>query len=310
MNQGLITPPGFSVIDRPAWAALGPGRPPDATAARAAAFPPADSPVSDREWEEVYVPLGHVVGLHVDAHGRLGARLSAVGLGARTGPLVIGLAGSVAAGKSTFATALAALLSARPDRPSVEVLSTDGFLLANRVLAPRGLLARKGFPETYDHELVARVLGALAAGAPEVAVPRYSHDVYDVAGDPQVLSRPDIVILEGVNTLAPGRPGAPVEPADFCALRIYLDAAEPDLRAWYVERFVALIDEARGRPTSFFAQWASLDASAARALAASVWEQVNLVNLTEHILPTRWRADLVLRKDADHAVAEVAVRHR
>jgi type I pantothenate kinase len=295
-------PAGFAVWDRDAWAGLGRGRAP------AGAEPPLRSPVTSAEWDQVYVPLAHVVGVHLDGHRALSRHLRAAGLhGVGDGAFIIGLAGSVAAGKSTYANTLAALIAARPDRPVVDVLSTDGFLFSNAVLGQRGAVMRKGFPESYDDELLGNVLAALAAGAWPVAVPRYSHAVYDISGPPQVLDRSDVVIVEGINALA--RIGA-VDLADACLLRLYLDADEPDLRHWYVSRFARLVSEAREDPSSFFAQWVGLGDDEVALLAASVWEQVNLRNLTEHILPTRWRADIVLHKGADHAVTRVAVRTR
>jgi len=298
-------PPGFTDWDRPAWAAIGRGRAP------LGSQPPPGSPLGRAEWEEVYVPLAHVVGLHLDAKLTLDRHLAAAGIrGASGGPFVIGLAGSVAAGKSTCARALAALLSARNDRPAVEVVSTDGFLLPNSVLAPRNLVMRKGFPETYDHNLIADVLGRLAAGEVGVPIPRYSHDVYDIDGEPRILGRPDVIILEGVNALGYGQPAAPVEIADYCALGIYLDAEEPALRQWFTTRFASLVAEAGDDPATFYARWADQSEEEVHQAATFVWEAVNLVNLTEWILPTRWRADLVLHKGADHAVTAVAVRSR
>lgn len=290
-------PPGFNLLPRKAWAAIGRGRAP------AGASPPPDSPVGEAEWREVYVPLAHVVGIHLDDRVALRRRLAATGLPAADGALMIGLAGSVAGGKSTAAAALAALLRARPDRPTVKVVSTDGFLLPNATLAARDLVAKKGHPESYDAGLITQTLGALASGASSVSIPRYSHEVYDISGPPQVLKRPDVVIVEGINAL-----GTPI--ADYCAFRIYFDAAEADLRAWYVDRFLTLIDAARADPSSFFAQWTGLSPTDARTLAESVWEHVNLPNLTDHILPTRWRADLVLTKNGSHSVTSVAVRSR
>jgi type I pantothenate kinase len=295
-------PDGFTRWDRDAWAALGRGRAP------AGAEPPFGSPVTAADWDQVYVPLAHVVGIHLDAYRELARHLSAAGLhGVGDGAFIVGLAGSVAAGKSTCAATLAALLSARPDGPRVDVVSTDGFLFPNAVLDERGATMRKGFPESYDDGVIGRVLASVAAGRWPVDVPRYSHDVYDISGRPQVLDGPDVVIVEGINALA--RIGS-VDLADACRLRIYLDADEPALRRWYVERFARLVSEAREDPSSFFAQWVGLGADEVAVLAATVWERVNLVNLNQHILPTRSRADIVLHKGVDHAVTEVDIRPR
>jgi type I pantothenate kinase len=293
----FAAPVGFHVLDRATWATIGRGRAPEEAA------PPPDTPVDRDEWLEIYVPLAHVIGLHVDNRLELRRHLAAAGMpGGAVGPFIIGLAGSVAAGKTVFARTLAALLSARADRPRVRVLSTDGFLYPNAVLEPRGRVGFKGFPDTYDNGLFERVLGGLALADPSVGVPAYSHELYDVVGPPVPIGPADIVILEGVNALG--------QPADYCSLRLFLDAEESDVRAWYVARFLALIEDARSRPTSFFAQWTELSPPEAHSLAVAVWEAVNLVNLNEHILPTRWRADFVLRKGADHRVRAVAVRNR
>ena len=267
---------------------------------------PVGSPVGAAEWAEVYVPLAHVIGIHIDGWREVARRLDAAGLhGAGAGAFVIGLAGSVAAGKSTCATTLAALLRGLGLR--VEVVSTDGFLLPNAVLSERGSIMRKGFPDSYDASLMASVLGGLAAGSWPVEVPRYSHDVYDITGPPQILSEQDVVIVEGVNAL--GRVGT-VDLADACHLRVYLDAEEASLRRWYVARFRRLVDEARVDGASFFAQWVGLGDAEVAQLAEGVWEGVNLVNLDDHILPTRWRADVVLHKDGDHAVEGLSIRAR
>lgn len=295
MGDDFCAPAGFLVIDRDSWSAMGRGRAPDV------AVPPAGGPVGLDEWTAAYVPLAHIVGIHLDARTDLNRRLVAAGLpGQGAGPCIIGVAGSVAAGKSTFAGTLAALLTARPERPVVRVLSTDGFLRPTAALGDRA--GFKGFPDTYDNDLFDAVLGRLAAGETGITVPRYSHELYDIVDPPIDLGAPDVVILEGVNALG--------HPADHCSIRIYLDAAEPDLRRWFVARFLTLIDDARSRPGSFFAQWTGLGDSEARSLAAAVWEAVNLVNLEEHILATRWRADFVVRKGGDHQLDAVAVRSR
>jgi type I pantothenate kinase len=258
--------------------------------------------VTADEWTAVYVPLAEVVGVHLDARTDLHRRLTDAGAPVN-GPFIVALAGGVASGKSTCAAALADLLGARPGHPDVAVVSTDGFLLSNAALGARGLATRKGFPETYDRELIADVLGRIALGHGDVEVPHYSHRTYDVDGRTQVLGRPDVVIVEGINALAP-------VVSDFCSLLVYLDASEADLRAWFVDRFKTLVDEAADDPGSFFARWAGMRAEEVRSLAVAVWEHVNLVNLDEHILPMRWRADIVLRKGPDHALTHAAVRLR
>jgi type I pantothenate kinase len=234
-----------------------------------------------------------VIGLHLSARSDLVRRLRAAEWAdVGRGPHVIGLAGGVAAGKSQFAREVADHLPG----VRVEIISTDGFLLPNATLAARGLAARKGFPESYDHELATDVLQAIATGAGDVPVPRYSHRTYDIEGPPQVVSDPDVLIVEGITALQ-----RPI--AGFCSLRVYLDADEADLRRWYVERFVRLAEEGDG----FYAQWAGVPAEEVRSLATMVWQHVNLPNLTDHILPTRWDADVVVRKAADHSIAAVAV---
>jgi type I pantothenate kinase len=243
--------------------------------------------------------LPDLVAAYLDGHPALPPRRRSEGPGTAgtvalpgTGPLVIGIGGSVAAGKSTCAEELRARLPG-----TVEVISTDGFLHPNAVLEARGLGARKGFPESYDHALADDALGRIAAGHTDVEVPTYSHRTYDIGGPPTVVRRPDVLIIEGVVALQPpiGR---------HCSVRIYIDAEEGDLRRWYVERFVALAAGGDG----FYAQWARLPADEVRQLATMVWEHVNLPNLVAHILPTRWTADIVVRKGPDHQVNAVALR--
>ena len=291
-------PPPFAVFDRAGWAAIGRGRAP------AGVQPPSGSPLDAAEWSDVYVPLAHFVGIHLDHRVDLRRHSEADGWrGIGAGPLVVALAGSVAVGKSTCAHALAALIAARPEHPAVTVIGTDGFLFSNAELAARELLMRKGFPESYDRALVADVLGRVALGYGDVEVPRYSHRLYDITDERVSLGRPDVLIVEGVNALDPSV-------ADFASLLIYLDAAEAELRNWFAARFAALVADAVGDPHSFFASWAGMSEEQIEALAATVWESVNAVNLHQHILPTRWRADVVLRKGAGHAVTDVAIRLR
>ena len=291
-------PPPFAVFDRASWAAIGRGRAP------AGAGPPPGSPLDAAVWSEVYVPLAHLLGIHLDHRVELRRHSEAAGwrdVGA--GPMVVALAGSVAVGKSTCAQALAALITGRPPHPAVTVIGTDGFLLTNAELAGRGLLPRKGFPETYDRALVTDVLGRVALGEGDVEVPRYSHHVYDITDERVSLGRPDVLIVEGVNALDPVI-------ADFASVLVYLDADEDELRAWFAARMAALVAAAAEDPGSFFSGWVGMDDAQIEGLASTVWEQVNAVNLREHILPTRWRADVVLRKGPGHAVTDVALRLR
>jgi type I pantothenate kinase len=183
------------------------------------------------------------------------------------------------------------------------VIGTDGFLLTNAELAARGLLPRKGFPESYDRALVTDVLGRVALGAADVEVPHYSHRLYDITGERVSLGRPDVLIVEGVNALDPSI-------ADYASLLVYLDAEEDQLRRWFATRFAALVADAEGDQDSFFSGWVGMDGEQIEGLALAVWEHVNGVNLREHILPTRWRADIVLRKGPGHAATDVAVRLR
>jgi type I pantothenate kinase len=210
--------------------------------------------------------------------------------------VVVGVAGGVAAGKSTTAATLRDLLSQSPSALRVDVVSADGFLFPNRVLEQRGLIVRKGFPETYDTELLQRFLAEVRAGQYEVRAPVYSHDVYDVlAGEHHLVRRPDVLILEGLHVLA-------FEGID---LGIYLDADEGDIEAWYVQRFLALCVAATPDSRSFFRHFAHLSPDEAEQIAHDVWRSINAVNLREHVLPTRERADVVIEKARDHSVRAV-----
>jgi type I pantothenate kinase len=206
---------------------------------------------------------------------------------------VVTVAGPVAVGKSTIAAALADLLEGRGH--TVAVVATDGFLWPNAVLEARDLLARKGFPETYDLDRLQRVVDAARAGEPTLEVPVYSHERYDVVDEPLVLDRPDVLVVEGVVALQ----------RRFGDLAVYVDAAVEDVEGWYVARFQDLVEAARHDPASFYRGWTDLDPEAVAELARGVWSAVNLPNLVEHIEPTRARADAVVRKGPDHAIREV-----
>jgi len=211
-------------------------------------------------------------------------------------PAIVGIAGAVAAGKTTLASAIGATLTA--DGVTVEVVSTDGFLFPNDVLAARGLLARKGFPESYDVTALRAALDALRADAPEVRVPVYSHETYDVAaGAGRLLAPSDVVLLEGVNAIGAAR--------ELLDLAVYVDAEEHDLETWYVRRFFDLVAEARDDPASFYGSMVGMAPSDLEALARSTWRSVNLPNLREHIAPTKAQADVVVVKGPDHRIRAV-----
>jgi type I pantothenate kinase len=224
-------------------------------------------------------------------------------------PYVIGVAGSVAVGKSTFARILQALLARWPDHPRVDLVTTDGFLHPNRVLLERGIMQRKGFPDSYDTRRLLAFLRDVKSGSADVRAPVYSHVVYDIVPDEEiVVRRPDIVILEGLNVLQVGSTvgGAANEfVSDYFDFSIYLDADEADVRSWYVERFLTLRKTVFQDPRSYFRHFADLSEDEAVATAEGIWEEINGLNLRENIAPTRERASLILRKEADHRVSEV-----
>jgi len=260
------------------------------------------------EVSEVYLPLSRLLNLHVAAARTL-ARVKDAFLGRPAGraPYVIGVAGSVAVGKSTFARVLRALMARWPDHPRVELVTTDGFLLPNQILEARGLMSRKGFPESYDLRRMIRFLADVKGGVAEVAAPVYSHQGYDIVpGGMQVVARPDVLIFEGLNVLQTA-PSAVVA-SDFFDFSVYVDAEEADIEAWYIDRFLLLQRTAFQQPTSFFHRYRDLAEPEARRIAHDIWTRINLANLRENILPTRERARLVVRKQPDHSVTEVWLR--
>jgi type I pantothenate kinase len=264
--------------------------------------------ISLDEVVEVYLPLTRLLNLYVSAAQNL-HKVSATFLGtiAPKVPYVIGVAGSVAVGKSTFARVLQALLSRWPDHPKVDLVTTDGFLYPNGVLEARGIMNRKGFPESYDTRRLLVFLRDLKSGDPEVHAPIYSHVVYDIIPDQELIVRqPDILILEGLNVLQAGATQEFV--SDYFDYSIYIDAEEPDIEQWYVERFHKLRETVFQDPESYFRHFAALSDADADEVARGIWREINGKNLSENILPTRARAALVLHKADDHRVTSVKLR--
>ncbi len=258
--------------------------------------------------EATYLPLSRLLNLHVQGSRQL-ASVTDTFLGAPPTPVpfVIGVAGSVAVGKSTTSRVLQELLARWPQHPRVELVTTDGFLFPNRVLEERGLMERKGFPESFDRRALVDFVARAKSGDDHLETPVYSHIAYDIVpGEMRVVMRPDILIVEGLNVLQAGDGGAFV--SDYFDFSIFVDADTAHIRKWYVERFLTLRDTAFTQSDAYFRRYAGLSDEEAAGIAVDIWERINEVNLVENILPTRERASLILEKAADHSVQMVRLR--
>jgi type I pantothenate kinase len=272
-------------------------------------------PIDLDEVRRIYLSMSRLLSAHVEA-SQLLFRQRKVFFNSNDAvktPFIIGMGGSVAVGKSTTARVMKELLARWPSSPKVDLVTTDGFLLPNEVLRRENLMERKGFPDSYDVGAILRFLSAIKSGQPNVRAPVYSHLTYDVvAGEFVTIDRPDILIFEGLNVLQAGdlpQDGKYVPfVSDFFDFSIYIDADEEMIHNWYITRFMRLRETAFRNPQSFFHRYSQLSEDAARAIAEGLWANINLKNLRENILPTRPRADLILRKGAEHLVEEVALR--
>jgi type I pantothenate kinase len=304
--NGSVSP--YLDFDRDEWAALRATTPMTLTDDEVEKIRGINVELSTAEVESIYLPLSRLLNLYVRAsQGLFSVTDTFLGRPTEPVPYVIAIAGSVAVGKSTIARIMQMLLSRWPDHPSVDLVTTDGFLFPNEILEERRIMHRKGFPESYDRRRLLQFVTDVKAGVPEVRAPVYSHLTYDIiAGQERIVRQPQIVILEGLNVLQGGGAGTYV--SDYFDFSIYVDADPKDIGEWYLDRFLTLRDTAFRDEASYFHRYASLSDEVALEEGRRIWREINEVNLEENILPTRERATLILHKAADHAVQHVQLR--
>ena len=311
-DSNAVSP--YRSFSRAEWAALRMDTPMTLTSDEVARLRSLHDRLDIEEVEEIYLPLSRLLSIYVAATQRLfHAQQGFLGTEDAKMPYIIGVAGSVAVGKSTTARVLQALLKRWPNVPTVDLITTDGFLYPNAILEREGLMEKKGFPESYDLPALLRFLSDVKAGRRPTRAPIYSHLVYDVMPNQWIeVDRPDILIVEGLNVLQTGRlpkDGKAIPfVSDFFDFSVYLDAEETVLKAWYVDRFLTLRGTAFRDPKSYFHRYSRFSDKEAIETATDIWQKINLVNLHDNILPTRQRADLILHKGENHQVTEVALR--
>ena len=300
----------FTEIDRAAWAKLAHDTRIRLTEEEIRSFRGLSEPLDLAEIVEVYLPLSRLINQYASGQRELRERTSAfLGRPLPRSPFVLGIAGSVAVGKSTVARILRDLLARWEDTPNVQLVTTDGFLFPNAELERRGISHRKGFPESYDRRALLRFVSQVKSGAPEAVVPKYSHLIYDIVpGEGTAVRQPDILIVEGLNVLQPATIRHPLAVSDLFDFSLYVDARTADIERWFTDRFLKLKDGAFSDPDSYFRRFAGLTEDEGRALAKEFWRNINEPNLMQNIRPTRARASLVLRKEADHRVQKVLLR--
>ena len=305
-------------FDRAAWARLGAETPLTLAEAELVQLQGLNEPASIGDVAEIYAPISHLLRIIVDEGGRVDRAIQAF-LARRpphrqpvvhaASPLVVGVAGSVAVGKSTFSRVLRALVARWAGQPRVDLVTTDGFLFPNAELESRGLLGRKGFPESYDVKRLIQFLTDVTRGDRPVHAPVYSHQAYDIVpGQVQTVDRPDVVIVEGLNVLQAGVRSGRRSVSSFFDFSIYIDAHERDIEEWYIARFFALRETVFRDPKSYFHRYAKLTDAEARDTAREIWTTINGVNLRENVVPTRDLAWLILEKGPDHAVQRVRLK--
>ncbi|GAA5038099.1 type I pantothenate kinase [Microbacterium fluvii] len=309
-DENALDPALYREISRGEWARLAAGSTQPLSETEIVELRGLGDRLDIDEVRDVYLPLSQLLSLYASNTKRFGAEeASFLGEADTTTPFVIAVAGSVAVGKSTIARLLRELVSRWPGTPRVELVTTDGFLYPNAELERRGLMDRKGFPESYDRRALVQFLSEVKSGAPEVRAPYYSHMRYDIVPDAQItVRRPDVVIVEGLNVLHPPPSPNEVAVSDLIDFSIYVDANPDHVAQWFVDRFLALRRAAFSNPNSFFKVFADITDDEAVKMALGFWNDINLPNLLENVQPTRHRATLVLEKSANHAVERVLLR--